>query len=69
MLVFPGGGLFTRSGSEAHPLFAEELSRVPNGKNSDDVKPTMTGWLKKIAILKREDGIDRLRETYESFRN
>jgi hypothetical protein len=28
-----GGGLFTGSGSAAHPLFAERLSAIANAKN------------------------------------
>jgi len=63
--VFPGGGLFTpaKSGIQRRILcLLKSCLRFLIPITSEDMLAAITRWLKKLAILKRDEGIDRLRE-------
>jgi len=65
-----GDGLFTRSDSAAHPLFAERLAailklRVDGGIYHDGCRIMSN----EIAVLKREEGIGRPRNPSPATRH
>jgi hypothetical protein len=48
---------------------ASQLSQVRNPEIMRNIHTIMIQWVKKIAVLKREEGIDRLRGAYGTPHN